>query len=387
MKIKIDQKEFHEALTWVSRVIPTRPTHPVLANVVLRAADGRLTLTAFDLATFLEASVLADVPQSGAIAVPPGLVKDIVGKLDGELTLDVGESGLYVSVASGGKYEIRGMPADEYPDLPRLESGATEMVLPAETIASGLAATLFAVSPDEMKQVLQGVNLKFGEGSLAFAATDGHRLAVYRSAIAEDPDREGWDVTVSGNALKDVARLLRQAMPKAKADGDEAPDSAEVSLRVDEIHVEIAAESDGRRHRVGSRVLDGRYPNYNQLLPSDFAGEIRVDRAEFDAAIGRVGIVAQRRNDIVKLTFGRDSVEISAEADEVGNARESIPAEYVGNLPPATAVNVKYVRDALKAVGGDRVRWRMNGAVAPIVVASADDNGATCLVMPIQLRS
>lgn len=387
MKIKIDQKEFHESLSWVSRAISVRPTHPVLANVVLRAADGRLTLTAFDLATFLESSVPADVSEDGAIAVPPGLVKDIAGKLDGDLTLEVEECDLYVAGGRGGKYKIRGMPPEEYPDLPHLESVAMEMVLPVETIAPGIAATLFAVSSDETKQVLQGVNLKFDQDSLTFAATDGHRLAVYRSAIAADSEREGWDVTVPGSALKDAARLLKQATPKVKADADEAPEPAEVSLRADEIHVEISAESDGRCHRIGSRVLDGQYPHYEQLIPKDFAGEVLMNRGDFDAAIDRVGVVAQKKNDIVKLTFGGDSVEISVEAGEVGNARESIAAEYVGDLPPATAVNVKYVRDALKAVGGDRVRWRMNGAITPIVVAAVGDDRATCLVMPVQLRS
>jgi DNA polymerase-3 subunit beta len=182
MKLVCSQAELSSSLQLISRAVAARPTHPVLANVLLTAdaATGRLSLTGFDLSLGIQTSLPAAVESSGAITLPARLFGEIVSRLsaDSPLTLSCTEGEEQVELTSlSGTYRMRGMPAEDFPDLPLAQSG-TPIRLNAESLVKGLRATLFASSSDEAKQLLTGVHLRLAEHSLECAATDGHRLAV-----------------------------------------------------------------------------------------------------------------------------------------------------------------------------------------------------------------
>ena len=182
MKVVCSQSELNGALQLVSRAVATRPTHPVLANVLLTAdaGSGRLSLTGFDLNLGIQTSLPANVESSGAITLPARLLGEIVSRLssDSPLTLATAEGGEQVQLTSlSGSYQMRGMPADDYLDLPMVESGTT-LKLQATALVQALKGTLFASSSDEAKQLLTGVHLSFRQRTVEAAATDGHRLAV-----------------------------------------------------------------------------------------------------------------------------------------------------------------------------------------------------------------
>ena len=392
MKVVCSQSELNAALQLVSRAVATRPTHPVLANVLLTAdaGTGRLSLTGFDLNLGIQTSLSASVESSGAITLPARLLGEIVSRLssDSPITLATEESGEQVQLTSlSGSYQMRGMPADDYPDLPMVESGKS-LKLQATGLVEALKGTLFASSADEAKQLLTGVHLQFNQRSLEAAATDGHRLAVLQvnDALQADPavDLDSTDnaaeesadlaVTLPARSLREVERLMAGWR-------SEEP----VSLFCDRGQVVFLAAD----QMVTSRTLEGTYPNYRQLIPDGFSRTLGLDRRGLIAALERIAVLADQHNNVVKFSSEAEQglVQISADAQDVGSGSESLPANLSGDAMQI-AFNVRYLLDGLKAMGSERVVLHCNAPTTPAVLKPEQDtDGFTYLVMPVQIRS
>ena len=385
MKVVCSQSELNSALQLVSRAVATRPTHPVLANVLLTADAGsnRLSLTGFDLSLGIQTSLAASVETSGAITLPARLLGEIVSRLssDSPVTLAVDDSGEQVQLTSlSGSYQMRGMSADDYPDLPMVESGMTLKLQP-ERLVQALKGTLFASSADEAKQLLTGVHLKFNQRALEAAATDGHRLAVLNvedalqdAALTDAVDDEGFAVTLPSRSLREVERLM------ASWRSDEP-----VSLFCDRGQVVFLAAD----QMVTSRTLEGTYPNYGQLIPDGFTRTFGMERRALIAALERIAVLADQHNNVVKFSSQPEDgvVQISADAQDVGSGSESLPATLEGDAMQI-AFNVRYLLDGLKAMGTDRIVLHCNAPTTPAVLRSDDASEAfTYLVMPVQIRS
>ncbi|WP_114988811.1 DNA polymerase III subunit beta [Synechococcus sp. N19] len=385
MKVVCSQSELNSALQLVSRAVATRPTHPVLANVLLTADAGsnRLSLTGFDLSLGIQTSLAASVETSGAITLPARLLGEIVSRLssDSPVTLAVDDSGEQVQLTSlSGSYQMRGMSADDYPDLPMVESGMTLKLQP-ERLVQALKGTLFASSADEAKQLLTGVHLKFNQRALEAAATDGHRLAVLNvedalqdAAVTDAVDDEGFAVTLPSRSLREVERLM------ASWRSDEP-----VSLFCDRGQVVFLAAD----QMVTSRTLEGTYPNYGQLIPDGFTRTFGMDRRALIAALERIAVLADQHNNVVKFSSQPEDgvVQISADAQDVGSGSESLPSNLEGDAMQI-AFNVRYLLDGLKAMGSDRIVLHCNAPTTPAVLRSEDASEAfTYLVMPVQIRS
>ena len=385
MKVVCSQSELNSALQLVSRAVATRPTHPVLANVLLTADAGsnRLSLTGFDLSLGIQTSLAASVETSGAITLPARLLGEIVSRLssDSPVTFAVDDSGEQVQLTSlSGSYQMRGMSADDYPDLPMVESGMTLKLQP-ERLVQALKGTLFASSADEAKQLLTGVHLKFNQRALEAAATDGHRLAVLNvedalqdAALTDAVDDEGFAVTLPSRSLREVERLM------ASWRSDEP-----VSLFCDRGQVVFLAAD----QMVTSRTLEGTYPNYGQLIPDGFTRTFGMDRRALIAALERIAVLADQHNNVVKFSSQPEDgvVQISADAQDVGSGSESLPSNLEGDAMQI-AFNVRYLLDGLKAMGSDRIVLHCNAPTTPAVLRSEEASEAfTYLVMPVQIRS
>ncbi|KZR80024.1 DNA polymerase III subunit beta [Prochlorococcus marinus str. MIT 1342] len=388
MKLVCSQAELNTALQLVSRAVASRPTHPVLANVLLTADAGtdRLSLTGFDLSLGIQTVLTASVESSGAITLPARLLGEIVSRLssDSPITLATDEAGEQVELkSSSGSYQMRGMSADDFPELPLVESGKAVKVN-AMALLKALRGTLFASSSDEAKQLLTGVHLHFDGKAMEAAATDGHRLAVLSLADAlavettvsseMDDEGENFSVTLPSRSLREVERLI------AGWRGDD-----QVSLFCDKGQVVFLAAD----QVVTSRTLDGTYPNYRQLIPDGFARSFDVDRRAFIAALERIAVLADQHNNVVKVSGDNTSelLEISADAQDVGSGSESLSAEFTGDAVQI-AFNVRYVLDGLKVMDSDRIVLRCNAPTTPAIISPKDDDiGFTYLVMPVQIRS
>ncbi len=385
MKLVCSQAELNAALQLVSRAVASRPTHPVLANVLLTADAGtdRLSLTGFDLNLGIQTSLPASVDSSGAVTLPARLLGEIVSKLSSDspvsLSSDTGADQVELT-SSSGSYQMRGMPADDFPELPLVENGTALRVDPS-SLLKALRATLFASSADEAKQLLTGVHLRFNQKRLEAASTDGHRLAMLTvedalqtEITAEESEPDQLAVTLPARSLREVERLM------ASWKGNDP-----VSLFCERGQVVVLAAD----QMVTSRTLEGTYPNYRQLIPDGFSRTIDLDRRAFISALERIAVLADQHNNVVRIATepATGLVQISADAQDVGSGSESLPAEINGDAVQI-AFNVRYVLDGLKAMDCDRVRLSCNAPTTPaILTPSNDDPGLTYLVMPVQIRS
>lgn len=379
MKLGCNQNDLSTNLSLVSRAVPSRPSQPVLANILLTAdaATQRVSLTAFDLSLGIQTSFAATVEMSGAITLPAKLLTDIVTKLSPQtqITLEQREDFQVTLLAGSGEYQLRGLGAEEFPQLPLVESGEAAQ-LSVEALVEGLRGTLFAASTDETKQVLTGVHLQVQAEGLEFAATDGHRLAVVTTQNAESDEETAvaeFEVTIPGRALKDLERMVT-------AQGRSEP----IALYFDQGQT-VFQWGD---HYLTSRTLEGQYPAYRQLIPQQFERQVTIDRKQFLAALERIAVMADQKNNVVKLSLSQEQqrVTLSVEAQDVGSGQESLPVQISGESLDI-AFNVRYIMDGLKALPAAELQMQLNNATSPVVLIPLGGVKMTYLVMPVQIRN
>ncbi|WP_088890252.1 DNA polymerase III subunit beta [Leptolyngbya ohadii] len=377
MKLICTQSELNTHLSLVSRAVPSRPSHPVLANVLLTANEEtqQVSLTGFDLSLGVQTSFSAQVESGGTLTLPAKLLSDIVSRLpEGEIILsDEGSEALVTLTCSSGRYQVRGMGAEEYPELPTIEEGEVAQ-LPVEALIEGLRGSLFATSSDETKQVLTGVHITAEANGLEFAATDGHRLSVVQTISEDERDEAEFGVTVPGKALRELERMLQ-----TNGTGET------ITVRFDQGQLAFVWEGN---QRLTSRLLEGQYPNYRQLIPRQFARQMTVDRRQIISALERIAVLADQKNSIVKLSLSGvvQELVLSVDAQDVGSGREAIPAQISGD-DLEIAFNVKYLLEGLKALNTTEIQMQFNTATSPSIVTPLGGVKMTYLVMPVQIRS
>ncbi|EDX73761.1 DNA polymerase III, beta subunit [Coleofasciculus chthonoplastes PCC 7420] len=399
MKLTCTQSELNTNLSLVNRAVPSRPTHPVLGNVLLKAdaENQRVSLTAFDLSLGLQTSFNANVEADGAIAIPAKLFNDIVSRLpEGDITLedslseaesDADTESLSITLTStSGQYKMRGMNSEDFPELPQIEDGMV-VKLPVEALIEGLRGSLFATSADETKQVLTGVHLMVQEDSLEFAATDGHRLAVVETLNAkptseesqEDEEKPASEDTISSFELTVPARTLREL--ERMLGLSESSDTVALQFEVGQIIFQ------GGNHRLTSRTLEGQYPAYRQLIPGQFQRQVAIPRRQLLSAVERIAVLADQKNNIVKFDIDAQAqtIDLTVETQDVGSARESLSAQVTGESIEI-AFNVKYLIDGLKALSTSDIQFQMNAANTPVILTPLGGLKMTYLIMPVQIR-
>ncbi|MBE9221093.1 DNA polymerase III subunit beta [Cyanobacterium stanieri LEGE 03274] len=394
MKIICSQSELRNNLSLVSRAVPSRPTHPILANVLLMADSEKntVTLTGFDLSLGMRTSFAAQVEEEGCITIPAKLFNDIVSRLpEGEIIVsfdgdDTDDNPLVAIESMYGKFQLRGVSASEFPDLPAVEKEEA-LMLPVTALSEGLKGSLFAASNDEAKQILTGIHLTRNLDTLEFAATDGHRLAVVKTTddkeVSEDGEEEtthddisvseeqNFTMTIPARALREVEKILTMAKEEDN-----------VALYVDDGQVvfELGEQN------LTSRKLDGAYPNYNQLIPTSFDRTMVVERKRIIESLERVSVLLDQKNNMVKFSLDsqKGQLFLSVEANELGNAKESILAEITGD-DFEIGFNIRYLMDGLKALSSNEITFHFNGAIQPVIVTPLSGLQMTYLIMPVKL--
>ncbi len=389
MKLVCAQSDLNSNLSLVSRAVPSRPTHPILANVLLvaDAQTNQVSLTAFDLSLGIRTSFNAEVLEGGVVALPSKLLNDITSRLpEGDITLDdekaikdgISEEGLIVTLTpNSGSYKLRAMGGEDFPELPVIENAQT-VYLTAAALIEGLRGTLFATSADETKQVLTGVHITLKQDTIEFAATDGHRLAVVETenerSTHEDDLSTSLQVTVPAKALRELERML----------GSSASGEENIALSIEQGQIIFALPN----QRLTSRTLEGQYPAYHQLIPRQFERQLTLDRKKLVSCLERTAVFADQNNNIVKITIDSENekITLSVESKDVGSGQESMPAEISGE-DIDIAFNVKYLMDGLKALPCTEIQMHLNTALAPVIFTPIGGIKMTYLAMPVQLRS
>lgn len=384
MRLVCPQTQLAANLAIVGRAVASRPTHPILANIRLDAdsTNQSLGLTAFDLNIAVQVSFPAQVVDGGSITLPAKLLNDIVSRLpDEDITINFEKDNTVVTIICGsGRYQMNGLPIEEFPELPQIGEDGETTYLPVESMLNGLAATLFATSADDTKRILTGVHVTATSDRLEFAATDGHRLSVLQTGFldADEPPVTGdtvttnLEVTIPSRALRELERMLNQQTEGA------------IAVKFDSANMIFQSAN----QILISRLLDGSYPNYRQLIPNQFERKVTLERKLFLSALERIAVLADQKNNIVKITIDSigQEISLSVEAPDVAAGRESLPAQVSGEAVEI-AFNVKYLLDGLKALPSNEIQIQLNNPTSPAVLVPIGASKMTYLLMPVQIRN
>ena len=368
MNLTIAKDQLLSGLQAVQNVVSTRTTLPILSNVLMRAEGERLEFTATDLDVTITCGVEAKVTKAGASTVPVKKLFGIARELNGtEVELEVDDKNV-CSLRSGPSfYKINGLSADEFPPLPNFKEDK-KVTLPQETVKGMMRKTSFAISTDEARYVLNGIFFSLKDHKMTMVATDGRRLALVDEEVDVSEKSQG-EFIVPAKAVNELNRLLQE---KGEVEMKYSENQAAFTLK-DEKEFSVL---------IVTKLIEGNYPNYRQVIPAEMKERVTLPREEFLHALRRAEIMTSEKANSVKLTFGKNNLSITANAPEVGEAKESIAINYKGK-EIAVAFNPKYLIDPLNALPNDEVFIELIDELSPGVLKI---NGPFLyVVMPMRL--
>ncbi len=363
LKFRLTREDFADAVAWVARTLPSRPTVPVLAGVLLTGSDDGLTISGFDYEVSTEVQIPAEIASPGSALVSGRLLSDIVRSLPAK-PVDVSVEGTRVSLTCGSaRFSLPTMAVEDYPTLPGLpdETGVVSSTLFAEAIGQ----VAVAAGRDDTLPMLTGIRVEISGEKVVLAATDRFRLAVRELTWSTDSAGVEAAILVPAKTLAEAA--------KAGADGDDVHLSLGSGATVGKEGL-LGIRSKGKRST--TRLLDAEFPKFRQLLPSEHTAVATIGVAELTEAIKRVALVADRGAQ-VRMEFADDALRLSAGADDVGRAEEDLPVEFSGE-PLTIAFNPTYLTDGLGSLHADRVTFGFTTPSRPAVLrpTGEDDGGA-----------
>jgi len=375
MKFSSPKSELANYLSFVSRAVSSRPLLPIMGNIYFLADQQRQTLLlkAFDGSLGITAEFSAQVFETGEFTLPARLLNDIVPRLpDADVKVELETGSEQVSISCGSaRYRLMGMSAEEFPELPKIGTDGHTTVLPVEALLEGLRSTIFAVSTDETKKILTGVNLTASGEKMEFAATDGHRLSVLQTEVSDAEEMPAVQVVIPARTLRELEKML------------EKQTEGVIAVQFDQ--TQIVFES--AKQTLTSRLLDGNFPNYRQLLPKDFLLRVTVDRKSFLASLERVAVLADNTNHLVKLSIDERKQEIVLTAESAdANGQDSLTAQVAGNSMEI-AFNEKYLNEGIKAMHTTEVLMQINTPISPVVFTPVGGSKLNYLIMPVQIRN
>jgi DNA polymerase-3 subunit beta len=368
MNLTISKEQLIAGLQAVQNVVSTRTTLPILSNVLLRAEGNRLDLTATDLDVTISCGVEASVKKPGGTTVPVKKLFGIVRELASpEIEIEVDEKNTCSIRAGASFYRINGLSADEFPPLPKFKE-EKKVVLPQEKVKGMMRKTSFAVSTDESRYVLNGIFISINEHKMTMVATDGRRLALVDEEVDVTAQSQG-EFIVPAKAVNELNRLLLE--------------KGELEIRFSENQAAFALrEEKSPSILIITKLIEGNYPNYRQVIPGEPKERIALAREEFLHALRRAEIMTSEKSNSVKLAFTKDNLAITANSPDVGEARESLAINYKGK-DIAIAFNPKYVIDPLNVLLNDEVYIELIDELSPGVLKI---NGPFLyVVMPMRL--
>jgi len=368
MNLTIAKEKLIHGLQSVQNVVSTRTTLPILSNVLMKAEDNKVEFTATDLDVTISCTVDASVKKKGATTIPVkrffGIVRELASP---EIELEVDDKSACSVRAGASFYKINGLAADEFPPVQKFKEDK-KIVVPQEKLKSMLRKTSFAISNDESRYVLNGIYLVLKEHKMTMVATDGRRLAMVDEEV-DIPDNSQGEFIVPTKAVNEMTRLL----------GDKG--DVEMKFSENQVYMSLADEK-GNAAVIISKLVEGNYPNYRQVIPNETKERVALPREEFLAALKRAQIMTSDKANSVKLTIGRNNLAITANSPEVGEARETLAINYKGK-DMQIAFNPAYLIDPLGVLTEDEVFLELIDELSPGVLKI---NGPFLyVVMPMRL--
>jgi len=368
MKVIISQDSLLESLKTVSRAVSGQNTLPVLGNILIRAEGKKVYFAATNLELSITTSCEAVVKNEGAITVPAKVLTSytsLLAKGDDVELIATGGATLELKSESS-KTKIKGIAADEFPSIAKVDAG-TKLELDAKDFRTAVHQVAFAAQENSSRPILAGVYFGAEKSELRMAATDSYRLSEKVLKLATSVDAKKCVIPV--RAVFEADRLMS---------GSEEP----VRITIGENQVMFTVGGT----QLTSRLIDGQFPDYQQIIPKKTTTTLEVDRAAFELAVRRVSIFAKQNNQHMKLeVLGDGTMTVSTDATEIGEERTTIPVKINGT-PNMIALNADYVLDVLGALSGDdTIKVELDSKMSPAVVKKTGSNDFVHLVMPLKM--
>jgi len=368
LKLSVSRETFLAKLGVAVRGVSTRSAIQTLAGVHVLVADGKVALEATDMELGVRVALDAAETTDGSVVVPGRLLLDVVRSLPrDDLSLEYRSSQQDVELVSGGAvFHLRTLPSEDFPKLPEGPPDDSLRV-PAGAFVETVGRVARSASRDETRPHLTGVLVTVEGSELRMVATDSYRLSVKETTL---------DQALSGSLEANIpARTLQElARVAAAAEADEI----RVAARENQVVFSVGDTV------LSSRLVEGRFPNYQQLLPESYEHELRIERAEIVEVVRRMSLLAQK-NAPLRLAFSEGALEVSAQTPDVGEASESLPVPFKGE-PLEIGFNPEFFRDGLESAESDELVLKLISPLRPGLIQSGDEGGFLYLVMPIRLN-
>jgi len=344
MKITISQEQLSHGLQSVQNVVSTRSTLPILSNVLLRAENDALTLIATDLDITVSVTVEAKVEQPGATTLPAKRLFEIVRELgSADISIEVDDKQQCILQAGSSYFKMSGLAAEEFPPLPTFNENR-QVRLKQEVLKDLFKKTSYATSPDASRFVLHGILMSLKDHAVTMVATDGRRLALAEAEVDIPPTSQG-DCIIPNKMIDELNRLL------GTGDVDILISPNQVAFKMPNVFLI-------------SKLIEGIYPNYKQVIPQETKERITLLREEFLTALRRASIMTSEKSNSVKVHLGRNTLSITANTPDVGEVRESMAINYQGK-EFAIAFNPEFMMQPLKALTNDEVYLELIDELSP----------------------
>jgi len=348
MKFSIEKDQILEALQKVQSIVGQRTTLPILSNVLLEAGSGKLTLTTTDMEVSVRTSIEADIDEEGATTLPARRFFSICRDLPSH-QVDIGVSNSDVATILSGSYscKLEGLSREDFPPMPTFEESFSH-TLREGTLKDILQKTSYAASTDESRAILNGSLMAFRDNKLTTVCTDGRRLALVEQEIDIPADAE-VDIVVPTKTVNELIKTLGE-------DGDASIKTSSTQVAFEFGNIFII-----------SKLIDGTYPNYRQVIPSQCEERIAIDREMLQNAVRRVSLMLDDQASSVKIQITENRMELLTSSPEIGESRESVPIKYSGK-DITIAFNPAFLMAPLKHLDSDEIYLELSDELSPGVI-------------------
>jgi DNA polymerase-3 subunit beta len=367
MEVRIDRDTFLDGVQKVQGIAETKGAMPILSHLLLTTEQDRISIQATDLEIGTKGYYLANVITAGGMTLNAKKLFDILRELPRQEVHLVKEDNHWVRVKCGkSKFRLPGMPPEDFPPFPEFSQDSL-MEFSSKLLKEMIRKTFFAQSPDETRQVLNGLLLERENGKLKMVGTDGHRLAVVRRDLGDTSKGEKLSYLIPKKALAELMKLIED-------------EEATFSFSAKNNHMAFMQGD----QVIVSRKIDGKFPNYQQVIPSDNKLQVKINRDIFQQALKRVALLADEKSKMVRFDIQSGNITLTTDTTELGEAREEIAISYSGE-DVSVGLNAKYVLDVLNVMDDEEVVLNLKDGKSSCLITSNADKDYQSIVMPMRL--
>lgn len=367
MNFKILQENLSKGLSLTDRFVSSRPQLPILSNILFSVDKGKLKLSATNLDLGINLWLGGVVEKEGQLAVPAHELTEFVSYLPtGEISLQ-SENKILKVISPKAQATFTGMDPEEFPQIPQ-GNEKNKLSLNSKDLSQAVSQVGFAAATDEARPILEGIYWQFNKDGYQMVATDGYRLSLKKVALEKSSLKENLSFLIPSRSLNEIVRLINE-------------DQFEVSWDKDQNQIVFVFPN----MRISSRLLDGDFPDYENIIPSESQNIANIDKQEFLSAVKIASVFARQAGNVVVLQFQDNKLEIKADATQVGQNSATVPVKYKGE-PIKIAFNYRFLLDFLNSISKDEAEIiiKMNNPESPVTFEISNDSSLLHLIMPIR---